>query len=128
MASPLSLALLGHWIEDGTAAQIQAFVRRAAAQRQELARGILCGCFVTNAPEAFNLWVELPRGTSRAEVMGRNGKPGQIGIMPSDAFTVVGQPQRGHCGSAWAGRSVWSKLREDLIALRDAILRKDWLG
>jgi DNA-binding transcriptional MocR family regulator len=126
MASPLSLALLGHWIEDGTAAQIQAFVRRAAAQRQELAREILCGCFVTSAPEAFNLWVELPRGTSRAEVMGRMANR-QIGIMPSDAFTVVGQPSEA-LRVCLGGPISLEQLREDLIALRDAILRKDWLG
>ncbi len=126
MASPLSLALLGHWIEDGTATEIQAFVRRAAAERQELARDILCGCFVTSAPEAFNLWVELPRGTNRAEVMGRMANR-QIGIMPSDAFTVVGQPSEA-LRVCLGGPIGLEQLRGDLVALRDAILRKDWLG
>ena len=126
MASPLSLALLGRWIEDGTAAEIQSFVRRAATERQELAREVLCGCFVSGAPEAFNLWVELPRGTSRAEVMGRMANR-QIGIMPSDAFTVMGQPSEA-LRVCLGGPIGLAQLRDDLIALRDAILRKDWLG
>lgn len=126
MASPLSLALLGRWIEDGTAKEIQTFVRRAAAQRQDLAQDILAGCFVTGAPEAFNCWVELPRGTSRAEVMGRMANR-QIGIMPSDAFTVLGQP--GEALRVCLGGPISpEQLRDDLVALRDAILRKDWLG
>lgn len=126
MASPLSLALLGRWIEDGTALEIQSFVRRAAEERQALAQEILCGCFVTSAPEAFNLWVELPRGTSRAEVMGRMANR-QIGIMPSDAFAVLGQP--GEALRVCLGGPIsLAQLREDLVALRDAILRKDWLG
>jgi len=126
MASPLSLALLGRWIEDGTAAEIQSFVRCAATERQELAREVLCGCFVSGAPEAFNLWVELPRGTSRAEVMGRMANR-QIGIMPSDAFTVIGQPSEA-LRVCLGGPIGLAQLRDDLIALRDAILRKDWLG
>jgi DNA-binding transcriptional MocR family regulator len=126
MASPLSLALLGRWIEDGTAREIQSFVRQAAAERQALAQEILCGCFVTGAPEAFNLWVELPRGTSRAEVMGRMANR-QIGIMPSDAFAVLDQP--GEALRVCLGGPIsLEQLRDDLIALRDAILRKDWLG
>ncbi|MEP2715781.1 PLP-dependent aminotransferase family protein [Pseudophaeobacter sp.] len=126
MASPLSLALLGRWIEDGTASEIQAFVRKAAAERQALARDILCGCFVTGAPEAFNLWVELPRGTSRAEVMGRMANR-QIGIMPSDAFTVSAQA-KDTLRICLGGPISPEQLRDDLVALRDAILRKDWLG
>lgn len=126
MASPISLALMGRWIEDGTATEIQNFVRRAAAERQALSEEILTGCFVKGAPEAFNLWVELPRGTNRAEVMGRMANR-QIGIMPSDAFAVSDQPQEA-LRVCLGGPISLTQLREDLIALRDAILRKDWLG
>lgn len=126
MPSPLSLALLGQWIEDGTAREIQGFVRRAAAERQALAAEILEGCFVTSAPEAFNLWVELPRGTSRAELMGRMANR-QIGIMPSDAFSISIQPVEA-VRVCLGGSITLEQLREDLIVLRDAILRKDWIG
>lgn len=126
MASPLSLALLGRWVEDGTAREIQAFVRRAAAERQAMACEILQGCCVTNAPEAFNLWIELPRGTNRAEVMGRMANR-QIGIMPSDAFSVSAHPVEA-LRVCLGGPISLAQLRDDLLALRDAILRKDWLG
>lgn len=126
MPSPLSLALLGQWIEDGTAGEIQGFVRRAAAERQALAAEILEGCFVTAAPEAFNLWLELPRGTSRAELMGRMANR-QIGIMPSDAFAVSIQPPEA-VRVCLGGSISLAQLRDDLLALRDAILRKDWIG
>lgn len=126
MTSPLNLALLGQWIEDGTAAEIQTFVRRAAGERQALAKEILTGCSVTGAPEAFNLWVELPQGTSRAEIMGRMANR-QIGIMPSDAFTVSAPPDEA-IRVCLGGPIGLEQLREDLVALRDAIVRKDWLG
>lgn len=126
MTSPLTLALLGQWIEDGTAAEIQQFVRQAARERQALAREVLTGCSITGAPEAFNLWVELPQGTSRAEIMGRMANR-QIGIMPSDAFTVSAQPAEA-IRVCLGGPIGLAALREDLVALRDAILRKDWLG
>lgn len=126
MPSPLNLALLGRWIEDGVAAEVQQFVRAAARERQALAAEILEGCFFKSAPEAFNLWVELPRGTNRAELMGRMASR-QLGIMPSDAFAVSLQPPEA-VRVCLGGSITVPQLREDLLALRDAILRKDWIG
>ncbi|KIC34332.1 aminotransferase-like domain-containing protein [Leisingera sp. ANG-S5] len=126
MVSPLNLALLGRWIEDGTAAEIQRFIRKAAAERQALATEVLQACFIDSDPLAFNLWLTLPRGTSRAEVMGRMAGR-QIGIMPSDAFTVSGLPQEA-VRVCLGGPITLEDLREDLLALNDAVTRKDWLG
>ncbi|AHD00247.1 PLP-dependent aminotransferase family protein [Leisingera methylohalidivorans] len=126
MVSPLNLALLGRWIEDGTAAEIQAFVRKAAAARQALAAEVLQACSADADPLAFNLWLTLPRGTSRAEVMGRMATR-QIGILPSDAFTVTGQPEEA-VRVCLGGPVSLEELRGDLIALNDAVTRKDWLG
>ncbi|UWQ34077.1 PLP-dependent aminotransferase family protein [Leisingera sp. M527] len=126
MVSPLNLALLGRWIEDGTAAEIQGFVRKAAAVRQALAAEVLQECFTVADPLAFNLWLTLPRGTSRAEVMGRMAGR-QIGIMPSDAFTVTGLPEEA-VRVCLGGPIALGELHEDLIALNDAVTRKDWLG
>ncbi|MBY6057313.1 PLP-dependent aminotransferase family protein [Leisingera daeponensis] len=126
MVSPLNLALLGRWIEDGTAAELQAFVRKAAAARQALAAEVLQECFTESDPLAFNLWLSLPRGTSRAEVMGRMAGR-QIGIMPSDAFTVTGLPEEA-VRVCLGGPISLEELRGDLIALHDAVTRKDWLG
>lgn len=126
MASPLSLALLGHWIEEGTALEIQKFVRRAAASRQALAREVLNGCTFRGADDAFNIWLTLPEGTSRAEVMARMGGR-QIGMMPSDAFTVAGPPSEA-LRVCLGGPIDTTQLRSDLVALHDAVTRKDWLG
>ncbi|GAA6164508.1 PLP-dependent aminotransferase family protein [Pelagimonas sp. KU-00592-HH] len=126
MASPMSLALMGRWIEDGTAEAVQAFVRGAARERQALAAKVLAGCDVLGAPEAFNLWLALPEGTSRAEIMVRMAGR-QIGIMPSDAFTVAGAPQEA-VRVCLGGPIGMEQLASDLRALRDAVTRKDWLG
>lgn len=126
MVSPLNLALLGRWIEDGTAAEIQSFVRTAAAERQALAAEVLQGCFAEADPLAFNLWLTLPRGTNRAEVMGRMATR-QISIMPSDAFTISGLPEEA-VRVCLGGPIGLAELHEDLIALNDAVTRKDWLG
>ncbi|MFW8594614.1 PLP-dependent aminotransferase family protein [Cribrihabitans neustonicus] len=126
MVSPLSLALLGQWIEDGTAAEIQGFVRRAATERQALAAEVLSGCSYASEPGAFNLWLDLPRGTSRAEVMGRMAGC-RIGLMPSDAFTVTGAPAEA-MRVCLGGPIPLDALRRDLAALNDAVCRKDWLG
>ncbi len=126
MASPLSIALLGRWIEDGTAAALQEHVRSAARDRQELAHHMLSGCTFRSAPEAFNLWLDLPNGTSRAEVIARMTHR-QIGIMPSDAFTTT-SPPKDAIRVCLGGPIPMEQLRNDLIALKDAALRKDWLG
>jgi DNA-binding transcriptional MocR family regulator len=44
-----------------------------------------------SAPYAFNVWLHLPEGITRAEIIGRMTGTG-VGIMPSDAFTVSGSP------------------------------------
>ena len=126
MASPMSLALMGRWIEEGTAEAVQECVRAAARERQALALKVLDGCDVTGAPEAFNLWLALPEGTSRAEIMVRMAGR-QIGIMPSDAFTVAGRPQEA-VRVCLGGPIGMEQLADDLGALRDSVMRKDWLG
>lgn len=126
MASPISLALLGHWIEEGVAVEIQGFVRKEATARQVLARETLTDCVFQGDDEAYNIWLTLPEGTSRAEIMARMGSR-QIGLMPSDAFTVAG-PIQDAIRVCLGGPIEQSALRSDLIALNDAVARKDWLG
>lgn len=128
MVSPLNLALLARWVEDGTAAAIQADLRQGARARQALAAEVLADALPAAAadPLAFNLWLPLPEGTSRAEVMGRMAGC-QIGILPSDAFTVSGPPAEA-LRVCLGGPIGPEALRADLLALRDALTRKDWLG
>ncbi len=87
MASPITTALATQWIEDGTADQIRRFIRSETSARQAIAREVLEGFDFQGAENAFNLWISLPEGIGRADVVARMaGRP--IGIMPSDAFTV----------------------------------------
>ncbi|MDV7200144.1 PLP-dependent aminotransferase family protein [Roseovarius sp. 10] len=126
MTSPISTALMSRWIEDGTAKALQSFVRKAASDRQALAKEILTGCDFEGHTEAFNIWLTLPEGTSRAEVLGRmTGR--QIGIMPSDAFTVTGSPKEA-LRICLGGPVTFSQLKDDLCALKDAVLLKEWVG
>ncbi|PYG32313.1 PLP-dependent aminotransferase family protein [Pelagimonas varians] len=126
MASPLSLALVQNWIETGTAAELQAFVRGEMAVRQTLASKILKGLEFQTDPQAYNLWLTLPPDTTRAEVMGRMAGR-QIGLMPSDAFCVKGSAPDA-LRVCLGGPIPRLQLENDLMALADAVLRKDWLG
>ena len=126
MTSPISAALMSQWVEDGTASSLQEFVRDAATRRQALARTVLKGCDIRGQAEAFNVWLTLPAGTSRAEVMGRMASR-QIGLMPSDAFTVAGTPAEA-MRVCLGGPISEAQLAEDLAELRDAVLTKVWVG
>jgi len=126
MVSPLSLALLSAWMEDGTATQIQSFVRRAASERQWVAADILVKHHFCADPSAFNLWLTLPDGVSRAELLARMSGHA-IGLMPSDVFTVSGPAPE--CLRVCLGGPIpVAKLRQDLSALDQALQYSDWAG
>ncbi|WP_158810592.1 PLP-dependent aminotransferase family protein [Beijerinckia sp. L45] len=91
MASPLTVALATRWIEDGTADSILRFIRRETEARQKLATALLpVGSFRAD-PLSFNLWVPLPRPWTRSAFIGHM-RSTRIGIVASDAFTVLGEP------------------------------------
>lgn len=89
MASPLTAALATHWIEDGSADALLAFVRAETAARQRLAAEILPAGSSSADPLSFNLWLELPQPWTRAAFVGQMQATG-IGIVASDAFTAKG--------------------------------------
>ncbi|WP_100962960.1 PLP-dependent aminotransferase family protein [Bosea sp. FBZP-16] len=89
MASPLTAALATHWIEDGSADALLAFVRAETAARQRLAAEILPAGSSRADPLSFNLWLELPQPWTRAAFVGQMQATG-IGIVASDAFTAKG--------------------------------------
>ncbi|MFZ5964199.1 PLP-dependent aminotransferase family protein [Thalassococcus sp. BH17M4-6] len=91
MPSPLMMALATRWITDGTADRIRRFIREETLARQAIAEQVLAGAAYQSEPHAFNVWMQLPEGQSRAEVIGRMAGTG-VGIMPADAFTVSGTP------------------------------------
>lgn len=89
MASPLTAALATHWIEDGSADALLAFVRAETAARQRLAAEILPAGSSRADPLSFNLWLELPQPWTRAAFVGQMQATG-IGIVASDAFAAKG--------------------------------------
>lgn len=92
MASPVTMAIVTRWITDGTADSIRRFVRKEASARQNIAAQCLPNASFVSDPEAFNIWLTLPHGWHRADIMARMAGRG-LGIVPSDAFVVTGQAQ-----------------------------------
>jgi DNA-binding transcriptional MocR family regulator len=126
MSSPLSMALVTHWIEDGTADRICRFIRAESAARQEVAASLLQGFQFDADKHAFNIWLKLPVGVSRAELMGRMNGHG-IGLMPSDAFTVLGAPDE-HVRICLGGSISRAGLRNGLSFLANSLNGETWLG
>jgi DNA-binding transcriptional MocR family regulator len=91
MASPLTVALATRWIEDGTADSILRFIRKETEARQKLARTLLPEGSFRADPLSFNLWVPLPKPWTRSAFIGHM-RSTRIGIVASDAFTVLGEP------------------------------------
>ena len=91
IASPLTVALATRWIEDGTADPILRFIRAEAAARQDIAASILAPGRFRSDPIAFHIWLPLPDDWTRSGLIGHMRIPG-IGVVASDAFTVVGPP------------------------------------
>lgn len=112
MASPMTMAIVTRWITDGTADRIRRFVRKEASARQKIAAQCLPNASFVSDPEAFNIWLTLPHGWHRADVMARMAGRG-LGIVPSDAFVVTGQAQE-QLRICFGGPIPRSKLREEL--------------
>jgi DNA-binding transcriptional MocR family regulator len=91
MASPLTTALSTQWIEDGTADQVVAAVRKESIARQKLAADILPrNCYVAH-PEGFHLWLALPQPWQRAAFAARM-RASDMSVVVSDAFAVSEPP------------------------------------
>ncbi|MEY8880160.1 PLP-dependent aminotransferase family protein [Donghicola sp. XS_ASV15] len=126
MPSPLSMALVTQWIEDGTADGIRRFVRAESAARQALAREVLSKISYRSAENAFNIWLDLPDGVGRADVVARLARR-PIGLMPSDAFTVLGAP-REQLRVSLGGPASHDTLRENLHLLANALTPHSFMG
>ena len=86
MPPPLMVALLTHWIQVGSAAEILAGVRAEAQIRQKLAAEILPPNARAN-PNGIHVWLPLPgqwECLRLVETMRREG----LGVTASDAFSV----------------------------------------
>lgn len=126
MPSPLCMALATRWIEDGTADRIRHFVRSESAARQEIAAAVLGGFEFTAQSNAFNIWLKLPEGASRAELMGRMAGR-HIGLMPADAFTVSGEPGE-RLRICLGGAISRDELQAGLLFLANTLSGGGWMG
>lgn len=126
MTSPLCLALLSTWIEEGTADDMLADVRRLARRRQDIAAEILRGVDFDANEEAYNIWLKIPNGLTRAETLARVAG-GPLGVMPSDVFTVNRTPEE-RLRVCLGGPMSENELREGLHALKSALHKQDWSG
>ncbi len=88
MPSPLTAAVARRWIGDGTAAAVLDAVRAEAAARRALAEAILPADAIVTKPEAFHLWLCLPRTWSRGEFIAYLRTRG-IAAVGSDAFATM---------------------------------------
>ncbi|MDD7973144.1 PLP-dependent aminotransferase family protein [Roseinatronobacter alkalisoli] len=126
MASPIMAALATRWIEDGTADQIRRFIRSETAARQAIARDVLDGCTFRSEENAFNVWLSLPEGVGRADIVARMaGRP--IGLLSSDAFTV-GTPPGEHVRLCLGGSLSRDALRSHLYFLVNSIQHNSYMG
>ncbi|EJZ20721.1 PLP-dependent aminotransferase family protein, partial [Rhizobium sp. Pop5] len=89
MASPLNMALLTRWIEDGTADAMLHFIRTEAAARQQMVAAVLSAGSYRADPISFNIWLPLLSGWTRSTFASHMHSSG-IGVLASDAFTVEG--------------------------------------
>lgn len=126
MPSPLCMALATRWIEDGTADAIRFYIRTESAARQKIATATLAGHDFAGGPDAFNIWLKLPLGSSRAELMGRMAGR-HVGLMPSDAFTVLGKPDE-HVRVCLGGVIQREELRAGLLFMANSLSDAGWMG
>ncbi len=88
MPAPLMTALAAHWIRIGAAKDLLDGVRREAAERQLLARGILPETMQAH-PHALHVWQPLPAHWARDRLIERAREAG-LGVMAADAFSAGG--------------------------------------
>lgn len=89
MASPMTVALVTRWIEDGTADTLLRFIRSETEARQKLVSAILPAKSYKGDPLSFNIWLQLPEQWNRNAFI-EHMRATNIGIVASDAFTVQG--------------------------------------
>ncbi|CAD0186817.1 putative HTH-type transcriptional regulator YdcR [Ruegeria sp. THAF57] len=87
MASPLTVAIVTKWIEDGTATSILRAVRTETIERNKLARHILPEGTFRSDPLCFSIWLELPQPWNRTAFV-EHMRAQNIGVVASDAFVV----------------------------------------
>lgn len=86
-ASPLSAALMKHWVRSGAADRLFTSIRDEAIARQKLAGQILKDAPLRTHPDSLFLWLSLPDRFSNADFVKAVGTR-QVTIRPGTMFAV----------------------------------------
>jgi DNA-binding transcriptional MocR family regulator len=90
MASPLSVALVTRWVDDGSAEAVLLAIRAESIARQKLVTRLLPRELVRTDPEAFHVWLTLPPHWQRSAFASHMRAQG-VPVVVSDGF-AVGEP------------------------------------
>ncbi|MDE8344963.1 MAG: PLP-dependent aminotransferase family protein, partial [Acidocella sp.] len=91
MASPIMMKLATHYINDGTVRIATTAIREESRIRQKMATEILVNADYVTKPEAFHLWLTIPKPWNRVE-FATHLRRQNIGVVASDTFTISGPP------------------------------------
>ena len=93
MASPITVALATHWVEDGTAEAALLGIRAESAARQRMVAETLTQATYHCHPEGFHVWLEIPDELEAVELAARMHEHGVYPVA-GDAFCVGRDPPR----------------------------------
>jgi DNA-binding transcriptional MocR family regulator len=115
MASPITVALATHWVEDGTAEAALRAIRSESIARQRMVARMLAPEHYQAHPEGFHVWLRLPAPWKRAAFTSHVRAHG-VHVVPSDAFAVGAEPPEA-VRVCLGGEASRSELRELLAVL-----------
>jgi DNA-binding transcriptional MocR family regulator len=90
MASPLTAAVAGRWIQTGLADELLRAIREESRMRRRLAADVL-GLAAAEPADAFHLWLPMRGGWTRAGFQAAL-RAHDVSVVPSDAFVTAGEP------------------------------------
>ncbi|RZN26681.1 hypothetical protein CWO90_25865 [Bradyrhizobium sp. Leo121] len=115
MPTPLTVALVTRWLQDGSANAIIGAIRAEAAARQKLAASVLAPhCFLAH-PNGHHIWIPLPGDWTSTEWAPHVQRQG-LAVASSEPFTVDSVPPHAVRISLGAASS-----RSDLIRALDVV-------
>jgi DNA-binding transcriptional MocR family regulator len=87
MPTPLVVALVTRWLQDGSVDAIVAAIREEATARQKLAAAALAGHAYSAHPNGHHVWIPLPHIWSSAEFASHVQRRG-LAIVTAETFSV----------------------------------------
>ncbi|QAY75753.1 PLP-dependent aminotransferase family protein [Sphingosinicella sp. BN140058] len=90
MPPPLNLALVKHWLADGTFARLVRGVRAEAETRSRAAIASLSGVDVRHRPEGYHLWLKLDARLAAADITAQ-AAGFSLPVAPSSSFCFNGE-------------------------------------